>query len=1030
MLRYGLFVLLSFLGAWLSFQVQPLIAKALSPRFGGAASVWIVALLFFQSMLVGGYAYAHLAARRLSLTMHGAVHLGLAASAAWWLHPLPTAPGTLDPGADPTATLLAELLRTVGPAYFLLTATAPLVQRWCAGAFPDRSPYGLYAVSNLGSLLALATYPFVFEPWLDLDRQARAWSWGFYAYVGLCAAAVVQMRGAAQSGEAAVARDRSVAEPPPRLGVLVRWALSAAAPSIVLSATTNRLAEQVAPVPLLWIVPSAIYLTTWIICFRPSHRSRLSAWAAASAAALVVQEGICGAAGTDVVWRGAASAAALAAAGMACHGALVDSKPSARYLTSFYLTIAIGGALGGVFVGWCAPRWFDDYYEYPFGMALVIGLTVDEVLRRGGRMSAGSSTCCAVAAAAAGVLWLSPRLCDRWDRALDGVFGLDYRPALDAGMFAALLAATSILAVRRTPQGGIVRRFAVAAGWLAAGGWLYRTTQGSAFFWRQALPFEIASSATPAAAIVGLAIFRAWRTPHAVEAFFARCGRPATIRNLLGSQDVVRNAARRLASALPTTLTFCAVGEQGFFQGDRLPTSSLVMLSGTAAWLLLPCVRIGGRPETWGVAATALTCIYALWSASLRSVPVAWRATGEAALLTPLVVVAATTMLARRTVVARREPGLSERGAGFILGAALGMLAVAYAPQVSLGVALAVACLVFAAPVRTEGEPPADAESSGTRRSQIGSRRFVVAYVLAVVAATAIGTSAPRIAPLETARLRNFYGVLAVVDANDDGPTRLLQHGPIMHGLERLDESPPRPTAYYAPRSGVGQLIEALPADRPRRLAMVGLGVGTLAAYGRPGDDFRFFEIDRDVERLARTYFRFLATSPADVSVVLGDGRLALERDTTHTYDLIVLDAFSGDAVPCHLLTIEACDTYLDRLDPAGYLALHISNTHLDFAPVVNGLARHFGLHRRFVAYRGDVSDSMSVWALLSRREIPPQIETEFGAPTIDREDAVVWTDKHHGLAPVLRWRGLPDPVGADDSDVGAVAPSVTGFGP
>ncbi|MEZ4467344.1 MAG: fused MFS/spermidine synthase, partial [bacterium] len=221
------------------------------------------------------------------------------------------------------------------------------------------------------------------------------------------------------------------------------------------------------------------------------------------------------------------------------------------------------------------------------------------------------------------------------------------------------------------------------------------------------------------------------------------------------------------------------------------------------------------------------------------------------------------------------------------------------------------------------------------------------------------------------ASLRSFYGVLRVreLDADDPrGPARRLLHGRIMHGMEFTDARRGRPNSYYGPQSGVG-LVFALGKDAPpRRIAALGLGVGTLAAFTRCGDELDFFEIDPLVEVLARRYFSYLDPGCATVRVIIADGRLGLAA-ATEPYDLILLDAFTGDAVPSHLLTREALASALEHLTPGGVIAVNVSNRHLDLRPVVRDHADHFGLTLAEVTSDGDRSAGLSKarWLLLAR---------------------------------------------------------------
>jgi hypothetical protein len=216
------------------------------------------------------------------------------------------------------------------------------------------------------------------------------------------------------------------------------------------------------------------------------------------------------------------------------------------------------------------------------------------------------------------------------------------------------------------------------------------------------------------------------------------------------------------------------------------------------------------------------------------------------------------------------------------------------------------------------------------------------------------------------------------------------------------------PTTYYGPDSGVGRLLRVMQADRAsRRVGIVGLGVGTLAAYGVPGDRYRFYEINEDVIRLAEQHFTYLGNSGADVEMVLGDARLSMEAESPREYDLLVLDAFAGDAVPTHLLTREALDVYLKHLADDGVLAIHISNLHFDLRPVVDALADEGGLHAITVkqAFADDDPSGQrsSEWALLSRDAgilQTPRIAEAAAPPQADR---VHWTDQYSNLFGILR---------------------------
>jgi hypothetical protein len=244
---------------------------------------------------------------------------------------------------------------------------------------------------------------------------------------------------------------------------------------------------------------------------------------------------------------------------------------------------------------------------------------------------------------------------------------------------------------------------------------------------------------------------------------------------------------------------------------------------------------------------------------------------------------------------------------------------------------------------------------------------------------------------------------------DNNGPFRELQHGRTRHGMEYLENSKRDwPTSYYGPHSGVAIALNAL--NQPERhIAVVGLGTGTLAAWGRSGDTFRFYEINPDVEPIARSWFWFLRDSKARTEVVLGDARVQLGRELaagrSQDFDLIVLDAFSGDSIPMHLLTAECADIYRRRLKPGGMLALHISNRVLDLDPVARGVALHLGWSAVQIISDDDsqTGESSSTWVLISER--PGLVEHSYPWNIRGSNRApIVWTDDFASLWQVLKF--------------------------
>ncbi|HEX4142057.1 MAG TPA: fused MFS/spermidine synthase [Pirellulales bacterium] len=684
-ITYGLTTLLS---ALLLFEVQPIISKAILPWFGGSPAVWTTCMVFFETLLFGGYAYAHLSEKYLRPRWQVAVHLSLLAAAVAMLPIAPDAGWKAHLDAAPTWRILCLLTVTVGLPYFVLSATGPLVQAWFCRSFAGRSPYRLYALSNFGSLVALVGYPFYVEPRFAVGHQTWLWGLGFVAFALLCGAGAVWAALASRTSRPAAAVDALAAgQVAPQAGCgptwrdRLAWLGLPALASMMLLATTNHVCQDVAVIPFLWVAPLALYLLSFIICFdHPAWYWRRSYAAVALASLLgviVVDQLITGGSGLAFTfWQELTlHFAALFFLCMVCHGELVRRRPDPQFLTGFYLAIAGGGALGGIFVSLLAPQLFSTFFEWRLG--LVIGC--------------------------------------------------------------------------------------LAAAWVLLDG----------------------------------------RT----ESFFHR--------------------------------------------------------------------RFGQ------VAAAALLIFV----------------------------------------------GLS------------------CAPQFN---------------------------ASGGQ---------------------ALFTSA-----------RNFFGVVSVVERNVDDPaahTMNFYSGRIVHGLQFLDPAKRHePTAYYGRPAGVGEAFARLANRKNLKVGAVGLGVGTIAAYARPGDEFRFYELNPDVLDAAQKHFSYLADCQGKYDVVLGDARLSLDREQPQHFDLLVLDAFSGDAVPAHLLTAEAFEIYERHLKPDGVIAVHISNRYLDLRPVLAGLARRFGYSVREVQSAGDpnLGQFSARWLLLTRDAAGAK-QADDGAA----ERAILWTDEHSNLFEILK---------------------------
>jgi SAM-dependent methyltransferase len=352
-----------FLSSFLLFVVQPLVARLILPWFGGSAAVWTTCMLFFQALLLAGYAYAHWLVKKLpGRVPQATVHTALLVLALAML-PIAPAEAWKPTGAEePVGHILLLLLASVGLPYFMLAANSPLIQAWYARAHPQRNPYRLFALSNFASLVALVGYPTVIEPHLAGREQVQAWSWLFAAFALACAlSAWLTPRRAETAGVEAEAGGK--------LPWLLWLALSAAG-SVLLLAVTNHLTQNVASVPLLWLAPLTLYLLTFILAFegqgayRPGWMWSFVLVALGAMGWLVADDRF----HFDLPLQLGIFLSGLFAGCLFCHGELYRARPAAQHLTAFYLTISAGGALGGVLVAIVAPLVFNAYYELGIGL--------------------------------------------------------------------------------------------------------------------------------------------------------------------------------------------------------------------------------------------------------------------------------------------------------------------------------------------------------------------------------------------------------------------------------------------------------------------------------------------------------------------------------------------------------------------------------------------------------------------------------------------------------------------------------------
>lgn len=880
MFRYGAIV---FLAAFLLFLVQPLVARFLLPWFGGGPAVWTVCMLFFQAALLAGYAYAHASSERLRPESQARVHAVVVAASLLALPLLPEAPAL--PGGDgsPTARILEVLLLSIGAPFFVLASTSPLLQRWFSREPGLPSPYRLYALSNAGSLLALIAYPFVIEPLSTLHGQALAWTIAYGAFAVLTVALAVAHGRRAHDPVPVPAASPvpSELEPGPSAGVRTYWLALPATASALLLATTNQLCIDVAVVPFLWVLPLALYLLSFVLCFdHPRWYDRrlfVTVFAASSAAAAWM---LARGADIPVEWLVLALSAALFSGCMVLHGELVAIRPGPGHLTRFYLSVAAGGVVGGLFVALLAPATFDGFWEYPVALVATGALAVS-TLARSGR-------------------WGAPSSARFWTAIL--VSAVQVHGFVDF-----------VLAPQRAA--GQASDTAVPDPSVVVWTWL-------------------------ALSIVHLG---AWTATA-----WARERERTTIAVWIAAAVLHGGVVHAFASS---------VDEPAF--------------APVAPWLVLG------------------------WSGVAVGLGVLWARAWESR-LAPRV---------RRIVTV----GLLHA----VLLALLAILAVVDAVPTSALLVVGVALVGI--------------DLAALRAGRGGDRGRAMASLSWGPVAAAVLLLALRFVSVERAALaeresthRDFYGVLSVTeDESVLGRYRLLTHGRIDHGFQYLEDSlRTHPTSYYGPGTGLALALERMGALVSRddssgalRLGVVGLGVGTIAAYGREGDALRFYEINPTVAELAATRFSYLGDSRAAVDVVIGDARISLERERAvgaePPFDVLVVDAFSSDAIPIHLVTREAVELYRDRLAPGGAIIFHTSNRFLDLDPVIRGLASHLGWNA-FRFENGDDEPSgvyESTWAVITGNERfaeDERVRTAAAAPS--PAPPIAWTDDYASLWQVLRF--------------------------
>ena len=383
-----LFAASIFLSAFLLFQIQPMIGKFVLPWFGGTPAVWSTLMLFFQLLLTGGYAYAYWLVGKVKVKQQPIVHILLVALSIsllilfsfLWQSPItPDSSWKPQDVSAPVLHIFRLLAVSIGLPYFILAANGPLMQAWFSHLFPERSYARLYALSNAGSLLGLLTYPILIEPTFSLREQGWIWSGGFAAFALLAVWVAMRSWLAPSRPQPQVKLAPRPIAASPSTAQMVLWIALSGTASLFLLSVTNQISQEVAVIPFLWILPLALYLLSFMLTFsgEGGYQSRLYAvlFPVASAVVLFV---MLNATSIQFTWQILAYCLLLFSACMLCHAELYRLRPPARYLTTYYLMISVGGAIGGIFVSLIAPAIFGGYWELfvALGTTVALWLTV------------------------------------------------------------------------------------------------------------------------------------------------------------------------------------------------------------------------------------------------------------------------------------------------------------------------------------------------------------------------------------------------------------------------------------------------------------------------------------------------------------------------------------------------------------------------------------------------------------------------------------------------------------------------------
>ena len=1019
-----LFALTMFVSATLLFLVQPMIGKMVLPLLGGTPAVWNTCMVFYQALLLAGYYYAHKSTSSFDAKKQTTLHtlllfgaLGALAVAAILTvdhSPIPVLKSISPQGDDyPFFGVIVLLMVAIALPFFVVSTSAPLLQKWFGetGHRSAKDPYFLYAASNFGSLLALVAYPAVVEPNLKLLHQAWLWAIGYAILVGLvllCAKAV--RKGAPPIENVQPTRAKTALGLPPAIDhaptVLrqLRWLGLAFVPSSLMLGVTTFFSTDMASIPLLWIIPLSLYLLTFIIVFaKVPKQLHLLMTLLMPVMVLLLVFVMTSHVKTKFSWLILLHMSTFFVVAMVCHGELAHDRPSPRWLTKFYLLMSLGGMLGGLFNALVAPIVFTFTSEYPITLVLgclLLPAMFPERVRGGWTLFLDFLLPMAVFGLC--------RLVQSNDQQLSSYVFSQGRYIMASIVLFAIPAAGAVFLKEKD------LRFRIALGILLASSIAFYGVLDPLLFLAQrfAEP-DLAQWLEPSL----------WRWASVVVLFIAYV---VYWRKRTDPDTTLKYAVHGLA-ALVICFAVMLAGAQWITDevtrdmAQRVKISEeivrQILIFGVPAMI---CYFFVERPVRFGLA------IAALWLATFVT---EYRAEHKSDVSERYQVYYDRSFYGRLKIerYGRWERISTDLVPDEILSDrdTYKVKVETFDPDTQSKTYSLRKNDALAYQIDTSVE-------KGEPRASFYKRREYVQLVHGTTVhglqeADKLSSDIPK--ALLPAATMNWLGDL------------LLEHR-FGSEIQRIKAFPGRePLTYYHRTGPVGAMFKVF-EDRNANnnsantsVGCIGLGTGTLSAYGKPGQSIVFFEIDTHVRRLVEgpKYFTYIDQAKAQnvkVEFIMGDARISLER-LDRKFGMIFVDAFSSDAIPAHLLTKQAVELYFQRLEDDGLLGVHISNRYLDLEPVVERICRELNLEARIMhgqMYESDkdpvtdVGKYASSWIAVARtKEALRAIERDTQAwlqeekisysdrwiPLNRRDDIGLWTDDFSPIIPILRgeWR-------------------------